>query len=151
MKANKPLLTFRVYPEGRFLYAVVNIWPTKKAMYAHKPLQRNHEASCTGLRVITFPPKRSGKPSRLRGVFAELNFYKRCLGAEVVSHEFTHAMFSFAERRRLNVAEAVSCQFATQGGKSASLDQEGAEERCCYALGRMYRQFVAKCYDRGIY
>lgn len=144
----QPLLSFRVYPEGSFLYAQVNIWPTKKAMYEHKALGRVHEASCTGIAILDVPSRNSGKRTRKRGVFAELNFCRKRLGSEVTSHEFTHAMFCFAERRNFDLGQTREHLW---GKPKAVLDTEGVEERCCYALGRMYRQFVQKCLDAGIY
>src|SRR6185369_4051321 len=148
-------ITFRVYPENGFLYAVVNIWPTKKAMYAHKPLQRNHEASCTGRKVINIRAKKRGKAqrSRLRGVFAEINFYKGALGIGCVSHDMTHAMFCWAERRNLRIDEASLQKAASLRVRKRNnvLPTDCIVERCCYALGEMCRQFTMKCYDLDLY
>jgi len=148
---SEPLLSFRIYPEGRFLYAEVNIWPTKKAMYEHKPLSRDHEASCTGSTLYRVAKKRRGKRQRIRkaGLFAELNFYRRYLGVGVVSHEVTHAAFSWADRVRLPLSEISDDLPGSQ--TSGVLPRDGAEERFCYALGEMMRQCTQKLYDKGIY
>ena len=147
----KPLVAFRVYPENRFLYAVVNIWPTKKAMYQHKPLGRNHEASCSGITRIVVAPRGSKTRQRKRGEFAEINFYRGALGVGVVSHEFTHATFCWAERRKLKrIAEEEERGMAVKGGE-ALLPLDGVEERFCYALGEMCRQFTLKCYELDLY
>lgn len=153
-KRGKPKpIKFRVYPDGQFLYAEVFIWPTKKAMYATSPIPRNYEARCGGRELYVIPPKRKGRAQRVRkmGLFAELHFHKRALGIEVVSHEFTHAAFCWAERRKLDLNEAVSQHDWKIGGDKETLDQDGVEERFCYVLGRMCRQFTQKCYDVGLY
>lgn len=128
-KASIPVLTFRVYPEDKFLYAVVNIWPTRKAMYAHKPLDRNHVASCTGQTRIVVPP--NGGRIRKRGEFAELNFYRGRLGVEVASHEFTHATFCWAERRNLNLNLVMHPDNSQTRGET--LETDSVEEKFCYA------------------
>jgi hypothetical protein len=147
--APNPLLSFRVYPEDRFLYAVVNIWPTKKAMYAHKPLDRKHLASCTGQQRLVIPPRGSKSRVRKRGEFAELNFFRGSLGVEVVSHEFTHAAFCWADRRKLNLALASNPD--SSQSTNGTLEINSVEERFCYALGRMVNQFTSRLYDNGLY
>lgn len=148
-KKVKPI-SFRVYPEGRFLYADVNIWPTKKAMQEHVKLPgRNYEASCGGREMYLVPPKGKGR-TRKTGLFAEANFHDRAIGVEVVSHEFTHAAFAFADRRKLNLSDVVAKTWSQEGRKS-TLDLNSHEERFCYALGTMVRQFTQKCYDIGLY
>lgn len=141
----KPV-TFRLYPEGSWLYAEVNVWPTKKAMYEHKPLQRNHEASCTGTTIIRFT---NGKQRKL-GLFAELNFYRRYLGTACITHEITHAAFSWADRVKLPLNE-ISDSPLSGMSKGATLPQDGPEERFCYALGKMCKQFVDSAYKLGLY
>lgn len=145
----KPLLRFRVYPEDKFLYAVVNVWPSKKAMYAYKPLERRHLASCTGQQRIVIPPRGSKARTRKRGEFAELNFFRGALGVEVVSHEFTHATFCWAERRNLNLNLVMHPD--NSQAQSGTLKTDSVEEQFCYALGRMVNQFTQKLYDKGLY
>lgn len=84
----KPL-TFRLYPEGSFLYCEVNIWPNKRAMHAHTRLPgRNYEACCGGRMAYAV----SSRGTRRRtGLFAEANFNRHYLGVEIMSHELTHA------------------------------------------------------------
>lgn len=116
-KKVKPI-SFRVYPDGRFLYAEVNIWPTKKAMQAHVKLPgRKYEASCGGRESYIVPPKGKGR-MRKTGLFAEANFHNRAIGVEVVSHEFTHAAFAFADRRKLNLSDVVAKTWSQEGRKS---------------------------------
>lgn len=145
----KPI-TFRLYPEGTFLFAEINIWPNKKAMQAHTRLpRRNYEACCGGREAYVVPPKGKGR-LRKTGLFAEADFNRHKIGIEVVSHELTHAAFAFAERRNLNLGEAVHKEFRV-GEASETMDTDGPEERFCYALGVMCRQFTQKCYDLGLY
>jgi hypothetical protein len=148
---SKSPLTFRVYPERKSLYVVVNVWPTKKAMYAHRPLNRNHEASCTGTTRIVVPPRGSTSRTWKRGEFAEVNFYRGALGVGVVSHEFTHAAFCWAERRKLKRIAEEEERGMTVRGDVSILPVDGVEERFCYALGEMVRQFTQKLYDLGLY
>lgn len=154
MRAKKKAepITFRLYPEGRFLYCEVNIWPTKKAMHQHLPLTGNTVASCGGRTSYIAEPKRKGRPQRLRktGLFAEANFHRKQIGIEVVSHEMTHAAFAFADRRSLRLDQVLDKQY-TKGGRNNVMDLDGPEERFCYALGQMCRQFTQKCYDLGLY
>lgn len=145
--AHPPTARFRVHPEGKYLYALVNIWPTKDAMYDHKPLERNHEACCTGQEVFIISDQ-SGKLARKDGQFAELNFCLDRLGVGVVSHEMTHATFCWAERIRLPIQEIKDHSLSKTSG---ILAQDGPEERFCYALGEMVRQFTKKCYDLKLY
>lgn len=146
----KPEVQFRVYPDGRFLYAEVNIWPNKKSMYESGSIPKNYEARCGGRELYVIPPKGKGR-TRKAGLFAELHFHKRSLGIEVVSHEFTHAAFCWAERRQLNLNEAIQGKEWKIGGDKETLDQDGVEERFCYVLGRMCNQFTQKLYDLGLY
>ena len=148
----KPLHTFRVYPEGTFFYAVVNIWPSKAAMYQYIPLSRDYSATCKGVERITVYPKSENRRPRKLGQFAELNFHRRQLGIEVVSHEFTHAAFCLAERRKMDLGSIISDQnWRTDRKRNQRLNPDGVEERFCYALGRMVNQFTRKCYDLGLY
>lgn len=148
-KAAQPI-SFRLYPEGSFLYCQVNIWPSKKAMQAYVKLPGNkYEACCCGRLVYKIPANRKGRLRRT-GLFAEANFHRKRLGVEVMSHEMTHAAFAFAERRGLRLGEAVNKAYRV-GGARMTMEIDGPEERFCYALGKMCRQFTQKCYDLGIY
>ena len=121
-------------------------------MQQHIRLPRNTVASCGGRESYTVEPTRKGKPQRLRktGLFAEANFYRQQIGIEVVSHEMTHAAFAFAERRGLPLDQTIDKTFS-KGGRLNTLPIDGVEERFCYALGQMVRQFVTRCYDLKLY
>lgn len=149
-RAIKPI-TFRVYADSRRrgLYVAVNVWPNKRAMYAHKPLERNHEASCTGLKVIRIPPNGA---QRTLPLFAEVNFHRGYIGTGCVAHEFTHALFCWAERVKLNLSEITAKAGSyKRRSKSRSLNADSVEERCCYVLGDMVRQFVLRAHKLGLY
>lgn len=142
----KPL-TFRLYPEGQFLYCEVNIWSSKKAMRTHTQLSGKYEACCGGRISYSVPAK---GPMRRTGLFAEANFNRNRMDVEIMSHELTHAAFAFADRRKLKLSDALDKSFHEHGAQGL-LNRDGAEERFAYALGQMCRQFTQKCYDLGIY
>lgn len=121
-------------------------------MHKYLPLGKKTVASCGGRELYIVEPKRKGKPQRVRktGLFAEANFYREELGMEVVTHEMTHGAFAFADRRKLRIDQTIDKEFQADG-KKKTLDLDGPEERFCYALGQMCRQFVQKCYDLGLY
>lgn len=87
---------------------------------------------------------------RKTGLFAEANFHRKEIGIEVISHEMTHATFAFADRRKLPLAETINKKFE-KNGRFNVLGLDSTEERFCYALGQMVRQFVNKCYETGLY
>jgi hypothetical protein len=124
----------RVYPENRSLYARVNVWPDQQAMYRHRPLDRDHSGSCTGQEQW----RRSGKKS---GLFAEVNLHAHALDIETVAHEMTHAAWRWAKR----------VGWSQENGDPDSHDCSNAEERFCYALGRMVRQFTDRARALGLY
>lgn len=140
-------ISFRIYPENKYLYAVVNVWPTKLEMYDHKPVDQGYDACCSGEEVF-IASDHTGKLVRRNGQFAELNFCRGYLGVGVVSHEMTHATFCWAERVKLPFNEIKDHPLVKTSG---ILPQDGPEERFCYALGEMVRQFTRKCYDLKIY
>jgi hypothetical protein len=151
LKRNKEIkpISFRVYPDGRFFYCEVNIWPNKASLHKHGPPGRNYEACCGGRVMYIVPPKREKKPARKTGLFAEANFHRRALGVEVVSHEFTHAAFALAERKRLDLNSAIGDH--NWSDDKEVLNQDGVEEIFCYAVGKMVRQFTQKLYDLRLY
>lgn len=147
----KPI-TFRVYPDGRWLYAEVNIWPTKKAMQDYKRCGRGYTAICTGMERINC---RNGK-SRKLGQFCEINFYRNAIGSGVVAHEMGHAAFDYAARRKIPIEQIQQGNLKDwdslwDGKPKRPIAAAGYEERLVYALGEMVRQFTQKCYDLKIY
>lgn len=150
-RKKKPLHTFRVYPEGTFHYAEVLVWPDQESML--KNGYRTEEIADSNVEGYCVPTRKwkvsaNGK-CRKTGVFAQVNFFVGCLGMEVVTHEFTHAMFCWADRRELDLSK-IPIQ---SGGwnDTGTLPVDGVEERCCYALGKMAKQFVQKATKAGLY
>lgn len=128
----KPL-TFRLYPEGSFLYCEVNIWPNKKTMQTYTRLRGKYEACCGGRLSYMIPARGKGRMRRT-GLFAEANFNRNRLGIEIMSHELTHAAFAFADCRKLNLNDALDKSFHEHGAQGL-MDRDSAEERFAYVLG----------------
>ena len=105
-------IAFRIYPDGQWLYAVVNIWPTKKSMQAHMKAGRGYTAICTPLERL----RNIGGKWRKIGQFCEINFHQRQIGIGVVSHEMTHAAFSWAARRRISFKSAFEANLKAHAG-----------------------------------
>lgn len=144
-----PLYTFRVYPEGRYLYAEVNIWSTKRAMHDYKKVGRGYQAICT-------PLERISKDGRKLGQFCEINFYRNALGIGVVSHEMGHAAFCWAGRRRISIPRILkdnSRAYATMWERDErdSIVHPGAEESVVYILGELVRRTCIKLYALKLY
>lgn len=141
MTTTAPFQKFRIYAgkhNGHGLYVTVRVFPTKTAMLR----QLRAEARKTG---------ESGVQNAVDGVMQGmtrhlanrhttpslglLNLYRARLGTEVVVHEFAHAAFAWAARKRL-----------TGGFKRMAV-----EEQFCYALGRMVSRFVRRAVKLGLY
>jgi hypothetical protein len=123
----------RVYPvERERLYATCYVWPSRRAMYRHRPLDRNHEAATTEVDGWI--------AGRRSPCFAELNFFRASLGVEVVTHEFGHAAHCWRRRKGIDVDSPAE----------GTLEVDHPEELYCYALGRMVRQFYARVFALGL-
>jgi hypothetical protein len=130
-------VTFKIYPDGensRYFYIRVNIWPTKKAMYEHRPYKRDHLALWSPLEGrYVYPDGRTRK----NGLIGEINFWIQKMGTEVITHEVYHATRAYAHRvRMIEVIETARDQL--------HMDME---EVVAGAHGRMCRQLVGKLYD----
>lgn len=138
----------RVRPEGRALYATAYVWPTKKAMrahaYANKVWRRRDKF---GAYCQTFTKIRVHADGRCRTSpeFAEVHFALSQMGSETIVHEFTHAAWGWARRTGWRVDEDALASGYDNGSASES------EERFCYALGAMVRQFVNRAHALGVY
>jgi hypothetical protein len=75
------------------------------------------------------------KSGRLSPCLGSVNLYRQGCDLEIVAHEFTHAMFAWADRKKL---------FGT-------IQDMPTQEPCCYALGRMVERFTRRAYALGIY
>lgn len=118
---------FRIYPENKSLYFLVNIYLTKKAMHAairllgvsKKEVRRTLQAGVVPL---------DGKKLPICGM---VFFHRKMLGVSTTSHEVAHAALTWARRTGLNLSKE--------------------EERFCAVTGELNRQLVNKCYDLNIY
>lgn len=137
----QPIFRIRVYPEHKSLYYVVNVWRTKKDMYAHcRWAKSTFQGLCTTYEVI----KGDGKGGwRLLPECGQVNLWKGRLGSAVVTHEFTHAALGWARRVGLEPDNLL--------GHNGSADVHPEEERFCHALCEMVRQFIDRAYAAGVY
>lgn len=135
---------WRVYAgprDGHGMYVQVRIFATKREML----IGLRAEGKITGDR---YPNKTDGvmqsfKRQMVRAdgqvrtspVVGMVNLFQGRLGTEVVVHEFAHAAFAWAARKRLT------------GG----LHRMAVEEAFCYALGRMLARFVRRATKMGFY
>jgi len=140
MRTARPV-KFRLYPENRSLFCPVHVWPDKAAMLAYFRRDRGKRfaeahadaaAVASGREVYRVLP---GKPMRKTGEFCEINCHRGELTEEIVSHEVAHAALRW--RSRVGLAVGRDDDF---GGHE---DVSDAEERFCYALGRMVKQFTS--------
>jgi hypothetical protein len=140
-------LKIRVYPEDGALYATAYIWPTKRAMraYARRTwgMRDRFGAYCQSFTKLKVLP--TGR-TRTSPQFAELHFARTQMGSETVAHEFTHAAWAWA--RRVGWTADMD---ALAVGQMLGRYETGSEERFCYALGAMVRQFVERAYKAGAY
>jgi hypothetical protein len=137
----------RAYPEGGSLHVTCYVWPTKRAMRAHA--RRTHGprgkfgAYCSTYRRVKV---RADGTIRTSPQFGEVHFSIRQMGSETVTHEFTHAAWGWARR--------VGWKPEPEGamvGRFESGEDDVNEERFCYALGAMVRQFIDRAYRLGLY
>lgn len=144
----KPI-TFRLYPErGSHLFCRVNVWRDHAEMVRYWKRARGIQfasanagaaAMATGIEHYQF---RKGKPPRKTGEFCEINCHRERLDAEIVTHETTHAALRWRARVKLQVEREPDFE--------SPRDVSDAEERFCYALGRMCDAFVRNLRRRGI-
>lgn len=129
----KPI-TFRLYPEGRYRYCLVKVWPNHRTMVPYlmglHPARRGEYRSTQGLHTSTERWKHAGDRLRKSGIFGELNLHRGRIDTEIASHEIAHAGIAWARRVRIN-------PISPSGQQWESADNE----RFCYAMGRMMAQF----------
>lgn len=135
-------ITFRIYPEKGTRYALVTVWPTKRAMQnamrrgGSRP-GRHTQAFCTGVEVIQI---RKGRPQRKLGIFAEVNFHRNRLGMEVITHELFHATIAYGRRIKFDWSRL---------GDDDAVNKD--EERLTYVHGVLCREFVVRAQAAGLY
>lgn len=140
--AEGPRVTFRIYPEPGTRYVLVHVWPSRAAYVAHRRrcgirVVAGEQASCMDLHVQRFVRGRW----RRTGIVAEVNFHRRRIGTEVVTHEFFHATLAWGRR--------VGVRWGAIGSDAGTMTVD--EERLCYAHGRLCREFVTAATAVGLY
>jgi hypothetical protein len=148
MKRRKPIrfVKFRVYcgpgQSGLFVYA--RVFESKRDMLLTLRVESRADgtetiAHNTGALTETYRIVRYSASGRRRmsACIGRVNFYQGRLGSGTVAHEFCHAMFAWAERKRLK--------------HPGARDDKMIEEEMCYALGHMCQRFVARAVKLGLY
>lgn len=141
---------FRLYPEApRGLYVLAMVHPTLKAL---RKLLRQHgvdgseaEGACIGMRIDSY---RDDRAPRVVPCCAEVHFWRGALGTSVITHELLHATFAWAARVRVPFHQLETWGARLEGGSASVSD---AEERLCYAHGRLCRDFVLRATAAGLY
>jgi len=135
---------FRIYAgprDGHGMYVLVRVFATKRDML--KTLRS--EGRTTGERYSnrTDGVMQSFKRQKVKAdgrvhtlpIIGTVNLFRGRLGTEVIVHEFAHAAFAWAGRKRL----------------TGSFKHMAVEEEFCYALGRMVSRFVTRSINLGLY
>lgn len=131
MKTDVKPITFRLRPEGKSLYCLVNVWPDKAAMQAHfRRIMSQEEAAGYRKSAATCTGYTEYRRGRKTGCFAEIDCHLGCIYPEIVAHETTHAVLRWARR--------VGLDPTRQGN---GVDVSESEERFAEALGQMVAQF----------
>ena len=129
-------VTFRVYParSRRGLYVLVRVFETQRALARTLRDETGTRHGRTVRGVCQGHEVRDGRTWRLSPWFATVNLCRPSLGVGTVCHEFGHAMFRWAERKRVRPADGMDL-----------------EEVVLYGLTEMVRQFVNRAHDEGLY
>jgi len=128
-----------VTPSGFFF--TCKVFPTKAEMDAYYLTRCNEwgmepEPLEFAAMVSQFSKDADGV---MLGEIGEVICYAEKLGAGLISHEMLHCAF-WHERL---IEENADAEFGDECGED--------EERICYTLTELVRQFVDKCYDFGIF
>lgn len=137
IKALPKPIRFRLYPESKSLYFVVNVWPDHKTMvrYLASIGKRGHSDTIALASGYYRTKVRPGRPDRLSPICGEINCNRLEINAEIVSHEIAHLAITWAKRIKLDPMTEPK-----DGCCSAE------NERFCYALGLMVGQFTDHAY-----
>lgn len=127
--------SFRIKPEpDRTMFYRVKVFASEKSMKAYVK-SRDFKASFgrNGI-AMTSSWRVAGPNGRLSPELGEIVIPARWLTTEVVSHEVGHAACYWARQLGIDPLAVPTA--------SVECDQE----RFCYGLGKMVRQFVNACY-----
>ena len=100
-KTKRDVIHFKVKPKrSSCLYFNVWIYPTHKAMVAEWPDMQDAEAFCSPLLRIKYSKPMKAKTLPVCG---DVCFNKEYMPYPVVIHEFGHAAFAWARRKKLKL------------------------------------------------
>jgi hypothetical protein len=137
-------IKFRIYPgrrDGHGMYVQVRIFATHRemliALRAEGRVTGDRYANKTDGVMQSFKRQKVKADGSVRTapIVGVVSLYKRRLSTEVVVHEFAHAAFAWAARKRL----------------TGDFKHMAVEEQFCYALGRMVARFVRRAVKLGLY
>lgn len=147
-KRPKPLVSFRFYPGQSFtgktgLYFGVVVFRTLREMRKHAKHVNDAKFSVRNTLGLVQGWTRyhffDGKQVGVYKEMGEIVLAQRHCGVRIVSHEVTHAMLRWAERKKLDQK-----WLRGEGNKKNGLVSADVEEPMCYAVGDM----CAQIYDR---
>lgn len=138
-------VTFRVYPRRsrRGLYVLVRVFATQRELVRTIRTENRREGvdDVTESDVQGLMQTRrtwAGPRMRLLPSIGVVNLHRARLGIVVVTHEFGHAMFEWANRKRL-------WKHLSSGNTMP------VEERILHAQSEMIRQYMARAEKLGLY
>jgi len=105
-RADLKIVSFNIYPEKdrRYFYKVV-VFPDHAAMHAYFRSARGQGDKFVAV-TLSWPldvcRKLSRNSKNKRRCMGEILFDLTCVGAEIVTHEMTHAATHYAELKKIN-------------------------------------------------
>lgn len=130
-------LLFRVEPETRSHYFNVYIWP--KLGHSRQPSTMRHYirtySDCRGINkshAFTMDFTVGDRGTLPRGLLGQMHFAANCLTTDLITHECLHSALVFGRWKKINGVEIFN----------RLNPRNEAEERLCYALGRLCYQVV---------
>jgi hypothetical protein len=129
-----PAISFRIFPEPKVsrLYCKVNVWRTKKEMYAYIEDGESFDGVCTGLLIRDYRKK----SMHTKPIFAEMQLTLEKLNDRIITHEVVHAMFKWAIRRKVTMQQID--------------DKMEVEEHMCWAVTRMKDTLLLRLSQHGV-
>lgn len=140
----KPLITFRVYPESRrSFYFTVRVFKTLRGQREHcKKVNGAKYSTRRQLAVVQSWTAYNVKNKRrsVRKEVGEILFSQKHVGVKIVSHECTHAALRWSQR----------ANFAIKGKSNSCGLCSDNEERFCHGLSNMVGQIYTVLYDKKV-
>ena|SRR6185369_10871587 len=138
--AAKPLADFTIKCSKRSrLFFRVKVWKSKRDMYANGPDQpHTYLACCENYTAVNV--HKDGR-REMTGECGTLHFYKGRTGTSTVSHEITHAAFSWARRHRISLDSHPESETSVAN----------AEEAFCWVQGWLFGEIAKKFWATGIW